>query len=76
MAKAFRYPLGLVVSLAIAMTLWTEALAGPKGNERPVPARTKVDRLGDPLPPGALLRLGTGRLRVMGRSLAFAPDGK
>ena len=37
-----------------------------------------VDRLGDPLPPGALLRLGTIRLRHKDHiaSVAFAPDGR
>jgi hypothetical protein len=30
MAKALRHPLRLILSLAIAMTLLTEALAGPE----------------------------------------------
>jgi WD40 repeat protein len=39
----------------------------------PIPA-TKVDRHGDPLPPGAVARLGTIRLR--GSSACFTPDSK
>jgi RNA polymerase sigma factor (sigma-70 family) len=37
-----------------------------------------VDRLGDPLPPGAIMRLGTARLRqpVWVTALAFTADGK
>jgi hypothetical protein len=35
-----------------------------------------VDALGDPLPPGALLRLGSKQLRASVASVAFAADGK
>jgi hypothetical protein len=35
----------------------------------------KLDRYGDPLPAGAVLRLGTTRLQAQGGS-AWMPDGK
>jgi RNA polymerase sigma factor (sigma-70 family) len=40
--------------------------------------QARVDRHGDPLPPGALARMGTTRFRTAGRvnALAFLPDGK
>jgi WD40 repeat protein len=39
-------------------------------------ADPRKDFYGDPLPPGALARMGTLRLKTVGRVLAFSPDEK
>src|SRR5205085_1419420 len=36
----------------------------------------RADRFGDPLPAGALARLGTSRHRAAGAHVAVTPDGK
>lgn len=54
----------VMISMALALTV-----AGPS-------AGAGVDRLGDPLPNGALQRLGTLRLRGGIGDLAYLPDGR
>jgi WD40 repeat protein len=46
-----------------------------EGQPTPVDGKPGVDRYGDPLPKGAVARLGTTRFR-QARHVAFSPDGK
>src|SRR5262245_57664457 len=57
------------LTLALLLLSSTAVAQGPKSQK---------DREGEPLPSGALLRLGTTRLRhgVSVHTLAFSPDGK
>ncbi|QJX00492.1 sigma-70 family RNA polymerase sigma factor [Frigoriglobus tundricola] len=76
--------LGFMVCSAVAAGLITDGRA-PSGDPPPVPAekpvaepRVVADARGDPLPTGAVARLGSTRWRHEGeaKSLSFAPDGK
>jgi RNA polymerase sigma factor (sigma-70 family) len=59
-----------------------EAAAAPNANDAAVaaaddpPATANRDLHGDPLPPGAVLRLGTVQRRALGALLAFRTDGQ
>ncbi len=71
---------GLVTALTLGAAPQPQAPAAPApaGPPAKAPERPRVDRHGDPLPPGAIARLGTVRFRVTDevQALAYAPDGK
>jgi WD40 repeat protein len=70
----------LLTSLAFAVsrTAWAEPPPPDSGKPTEGGKAVLTDRYGDPLPPGAIARLGTERLRHDGsvHSIAFSPDGK
>ncbi len=63
-------PATLLFRLLLAL-----GLASLPASARAQPA-PRTDRFGDPLPAGAILRLGTTRLRATASAVAFASDGK
>lgn len=67
----YRYRLLL---FSLVLLFGEHAVQGEPAASRP----TRRDRYGDPLPPGAIARLGTTRLRHYGiaADVAFSPDGK
>jgi WD40 repeat protein len=73
-------PARFASSLAAGLCLVSAVAArGESPDTRPeTPAPARVDRYGDPLPPGAIARLGTIRLRdpAVLHALVFSPDGK
>src|SRR5262249_45673652 len=76
-----RYVLLITTSVALMLTIPSSRAEPPTlgGKEAPPkqrPART--DRCGDPLPPGAVSRLGTARFRQGSSAwtVAFSPNGR
>jgi WD40 repeat protein len=75
--------LHVAVGVFFVVTLLSTALIPapaqpPKTGQTPAPSPPRLDRYGDPLPAGAVMRLGEARLRPGARitRLAFTNDGK
>src|SRR2546423_284698 len=68
--------LRLLAPIPVLFLLSVPVLAQPP-QPTSQPKTPRVDQLGDPLPDGALARLGTARFRHGGRELlGFSPDGR
>ncbi len=64
----------IVSAAAFVLAILTVGVSGAEPQPSKAPVRT--DRLGDPLPPGAVARIGTARLRHgAAQAMAFSPDG-
>ena len=66
-----------VMATHIALSMIAAAMLLSDVNAQ-APAKPRLDSLGDPLPDGAIARLGTRRLKTVGLidSASFSPDGK
>jgi WD40 repeat protein len=72
-----RFLKAVALSPAVAQSLPGWAIAS--GNDEQAPTKqARTDSLGDPLPSGAIMRLGTTRMRHQGYvdAVALSPDGK
>jgi formylglycine-generating enzyme required for sulfatase activity/WD40 repeat protein len=61
-------------AMALVVVVWAVHV-GSLAAQEPL-KKPKLDRQGDPLPAGALVRLGTARWRLHENALAFAPNGR
>jgi WD40 repeat protein len=73
--RPVRWP--VVASVAVTALFWTAAGAAEGAPPSKQPAALRPDRHGAPLPPGAVLRIGTDRLRhgAQVNGIAFIPRG-
>lgn len=67
---------GIIVIVAVTAVIFIRPWSGPVEPDPPDGPRTSAD--GDPLPPGAITRIGTGRFRTGGQIwvAAVTPDGR
>src|SRR5437660_539933 len=70
-----RFSWGALIGL-LALSL-SPAPSQPPALAKPEPAPTRLDQYGDPLPPGAVARIGSSRFRQHDPiQVLFARDGK
>src|SRR5436305_14124595 len=62
--------------LAVVLSVWCLAAHAAWAAQEPPRPRPRVDLYGDPLPDGAVARLGSTRWRLHESPLAFSPDGR
>jgi WD40 repeat protein len=68
-----RVATGVSLFLAFSSFGWPQQALGQQNKKEP---EKRLDLFGDPLPKGAVSRLGTTRWRGLGEMLAFSRDGK
>jgi WD40 repeat protein len=76
---AIRFAFAFLLTAATVSGLALRPGEAPPQVPTPTPATAavpRVDRYGDPLPDGAIARIGTNRMVLYGNAAAFSPDGK
>ncbi len=76
--RVFRSLVLVIVLCALGLSVLPARAAAPPAREQPGLQGSRTDPYGDPLPPGAMARIGTVRFRTGSTVLAvrFSPDGK